>query len=1017
MRYFVRPFLYTLTFLFICFALSILSYGQTITVENMAELRGLQPGSAPEVAVSGYYEADDGGGGTFYWDENSNEPDNQGTIIQPNAGGIGRWKRDYSGYDHINVLWFGAKGNDEPYRENHIRILAAADYAVGTTDKLFVPSGVYQINQRMFFNETHNGLTVEGVLKFTFVPASDLQNISQHGALNREWITWSPAVQDPYNYMFRVVDEDNSTIFKLADNLSSYQRILQINHTGTEEKITGLIFKNLAFDGNREVVGDNGSSNILIYPGGSRFLRHNNVDDLQFENIASYNSTKTGLNNYGGPNIQVNTYLAYRCGWQGLGNNGFIFIDGLEVHNCGFDEIHKKLAIGGGYSGVDLSTNNGEMTNFYIHHCGHNGAKTSVGAKVNKFSEGVIEYVFHHGLTHTGDAPDLELYIDNLTSRHNGGAGIRTTSEGIVRKIGKLVIEDNGRSDHFSEWVGANLVGVEVDELIARNTSNDSYSPYAVRTFGTTSISYAEIYDNETYGLQVYSGTTTIKSGKIFNNKNIGIQIRSNATARIYNVEFGDTQQNPTQTSYEILGGDNSTLYQSGLDFSRSQVSINDQIRVGNVYEVANATLFSPGDGQSFLEKGEIELTARAAAPDVELVRIEYFANGEKIGEVSSAPYTFIWDDGEPGRYTVRAVAVFEDNSTEASEEVSIVILPEGNHSILLQPGWNTISTFIKPRDNDLTILFKDIVDNVNIVSNNNGEVFWPEYGINEIGEWNSLEGYSVYMHQPDTLTISGHYLLPEETPVPLSRGWNTTAYLGEQPMPVETALASIEQNMELVSNNNGDIYWPAYDVVTLEYMEPGQGYKIFMNDATELYYPSGTEAQPKIASMGDHQNSKTGNEQTSARYTMRVGNTGASAILLVESNDFENGDEIGVWTADGNLVGNGVVTNGRAPVVIWGKNTMAGESNGGAEHNEELYLTRWSPAEEERFPLTIRDLTTLNGRGQGSNTLRFEQNSVVIASVNPQNSTPVNYSLEQNYPNPFNPTTTIEYTIPRDEE
>jgi hypothetical protein len=38
------------------------------------------------------------------------------------------------------------------------------------------------------------------------------------------------------------------------------------------------------------------------------------------------------------------------------------------------------------------------------------------------------------------------------------------------------------------------------------------------------------------------------------------------------------------------------------------------------------------------------------------------------------------------------------------------------------------------------------------------------------------------------------------------------------------------------------------------------------------------------------------------------------------------------------------------------------------------------------------------------------------VTTVNKPKEIPINYSLSQNYPNPFNPTTTIQYTIPKDE-
>ena len=48
--------------------------------------------------------------------------------------------------------------------------------------------------------------------------------------------------------------------------------------------------------------------------------------------------------------------------------------------------------------------------------------------------------------------------------------------------------------------------------------------------------------------------------------------------------------------------------------------------------------------------------------------------------------------------------------------------------------------------------------------------------------------------------------------------------------------------------------------------------------------------------------------------------------------------------------------------------------------------------------------------------TLDFNIGDVDIIDVNKPEEIPTTYSLSQNYPNPFNPTTTIQYSIPKDE-
>ena len=62
----------------------------TKLINNIAELRLISGVDANKLEVLGYYEKGDGGGGLFYWDSTSIEPDNRSTIIQANGIATGK---------------------------------------------------------------------------------------------------------------------------------------------------------------------------------------------------------------------------------------------------------------------------------------------------------------------------------------------------------------------------------------------------------------------------------------------------------------------------------------------------------------------------------------------------------------------------------------------------------------------------------------------------------------------------------------------------------------------------------------------------------------------------------------------------------------------------------------------------------------------------------------------------------------------------------------------------------------
>lgn len=101
--------------------------GLTKVVATVAALKALATTDlVGTVMVEGYGAAGDGGGGLFRWASADASTDNGGTIIAPNAGGVGRWNR-VEGYRYVfNVREFGAVGDGTTDDTTVLRAAAAA---------------------------------------------------------------------------------------------------------------------------------------------------------------------------------------------------------------------------------------------------------------------------------------------------------------------------------------------------------------------------------------------------------------------------------------------------------------------------------------------------------------------------------------------------------------------------------------------------------------------------------------------------------------------------------------------------------------------------------------------------------------------------------------------------------------------------------------------------------------------------------------------------------------------------
>jgi hypothetical protein len=121
-------------------------------------------------------------------------------------------------------------------------------------------------------------------------------------------------------------------------------------------------------------------------------------------------------------------------------------------------------------------------------------------------------------------------------------------------------------------------------------------------------------------------------------------------------------------------------------------------------------TLTAPAANTTFAAGASIGLTANASDPDVggSVARVEFWADGGKLGEDVSAPYAFTWNSPASGTHVLTAVAVDNLGASTTSSSVTVTVsAPNSPPTVALTaPAAN--STFVVGSSIGLTATASD---------------------------------------------------------------------------------------------------------------------------------------------------------------------------------------------------------------------------------------------------------------------------------------------------------------------
>jgi len=378
----------------------------------------------------------------------------------------------------------------------------------------------------------------------------------------------------------------------------------------------------------------------------------------------------------------------------------------------------------------------------------------------------------------------------------------------------------------------------------------------------------------------------------------------------------------------------------------------------------------------------------------------------EKDGFTDDEDYRFMVWDSRGGEEFYARVVISEGPDHFVDNGITILdalYIPEMlTQDIELVEGWNMISTNVHPEPDSVDWIMQPILDDFLLMRDGDGNMYFPSLGINNLNVWEIENGYKVYATNETVLSVEGLEASPENLPFELDEGWNMIGYPRNESSSVIVMMEDIENDMLLIKDANGNLYFPSFNINTIGEMHPGLGYLTYITSATTLTYPA--NGFPRQAFKGDKLTPR-------AKYLLpEIKNTGENMILIAEVPEIQNGSEIGIWTSENILVGSGRVNEGKAAITIWGDNTQT-EKIDGATDLESLKAMLFDERSGMSMDLELTGIQSMVSN-EVFNELQYNAENIVYATSMIQSVTQTENMALTCKPNPTTGETVIEYNL-----
>jgi hypothetical protein len=282
---------------------------------------------------------------------------------------------------------------------------------------------------------------------------------------------------------------------------------------------------------------------------------------------------------------------------------------------------------------------------------------------------------------------------------------------------------------------------------------------------------------------------------------------------------------------------------------------------------------------------------------------------------------------------------------------------------IELGTGWNIWSTYVAPDNADMAAMFAAIEGELVICKDENGAVYWPAFGLNNIGSVTDASGYQAKVASDVMLEVTGQLLDPSMS-FNIEEGWGIIGYVKTDPADAADMMSPVVDNLIIMKDENGAVYWPAFDLNNIGNMQAGEGYQIKMDQDAMFSFASGS------GRLGYAEVIRT-------VYYEAAQNTGSNMTIGLPTTAWEVmpaiGDEIAAYDESGRLIGSTSFTGDNIALTVWGDD-LTTDAKDGLATGEKVTFKLWNSDMNTESTLVVTkwdagsDIYTIDGISIASN-------------------------------------------------